>query len=81
MVLGKPHETGYQATAGTLDTLTDAATSHTDDPKTHLHAPADAPHAHGWLSRHFNTSVLTSKLEDLENKYHMVKYTSQLQWL
>ena len=74
MVLGQPHETGYKATAGTLNAVTDAATSHDNDPKAHIHAPADAPHAHNWLTRHFNTSALTSTLENLENKYHMGNY-------
>ena len=61
---------GFQASAAALNEVTDHATSHHEDPKNHLHQPADHGKSHSWVSKviHPNT------IELYESKFHMGNY-------
>ena len=74
-VLGEGHVLSYEASAAALKALTDATTSnHGMDPKQTLHTPANTNQGHSWLQSHFSISGMISKLDTLENSYHMGNY-------
>lgn len=51
-----------------INSVTDKATeSHHEDPKAHLHAPADAQHSHAWMRSLFPFN----SLEDMETSLHL----------
>lgn len=52
------------------DVTSKAASGHASDPKTHLHAPADHPDSHTWLSKHFPQAYL----ENIEANWHYGNY-------
>ena len=73
--LGEGHVLSYEASATALKALTEATTSnHGIDPQQTLHAPANTDQGQSWIQRHFNISGLTSKLDSLENNFHMGNY-------
>lgn len=54
-----------------LDAITDrASSSHKEEPKAHLHAPANEEHSHSWMKRLFPYG----NLEEMENAFHMGNY-------
>lgn len=54
-----------------LDSVTDkAAEAHHEEPKSHLHAPANADHSHAWMKRLFPFT----NLEEMESAFHMGNY-------
>ncbi|KAI9655082.1 MAG: hypothetical protein M1821_005565 [Bathelium mastoideum] len=60
----------FEATAAALESITDAATDHSADPKQTVHAPANHDHSHKWLQKIFPQS----SLETWESKMHMGNY-------
>lgn len=54
-----------------LNTVTDKASeSHHEEPKAHLHVPADTEASHSWMKRLFPYT----NLEEMENAFHMGNY-------
>lgn len=65
----RSHE-GFHASAQALDTITTSAVNHNEDPKSHLHRPANHAESHAWLSEVINHSTMAN----LETKFHMGNY-------
>lgn len=61
---------GFIASASALDQLTTRAENKNQDPKSHLHLPANHELSHTWLSKVFPAS----ELQHFETKYHMGNY-------
>lgn len=54
-----------------IDSVTDKTReSHHEDPKAHLHAPANAEHSHSWMRRLFPFD----NIEEMESAFHMGNY-------
>jgi len=77
MVTGEGHQStmqrtdeGFIASASALDQLTSSAENKNQDPKTHLHLPANHEFSHTWLSKVFPAS----ELQHLETRCHMGNY-------
>lgn len=49
---------------------TKASESHHEDPKTHVHAPADAEHSHAWMKRLFPFN----SVQEMESSMHLGNY-------
>ena len=63
-------QSGFEASATALESLTNAAAVHPEVPQMHLHRPADQESAHSWISKVFPASVV----DNYENKFHMGNY-------
>jgi phosphatidylserine decarboxylase len=60
----------FNATSAAFVEATDQASQHTQDPKAHIHLPAHAPEAHGFLHKYMSPAMA----EKLEAKMHMGNY-------
>ena len=66
---------GWKATSTALDSATDAAGVHSEDPKAHIHRPADHAGSHAWLSK----LLPSATVKHLENNYHLGNYVADRQ--
>ena len=71
-VAGKSLTTEHREAAEKLldQITTDAGSKHQEDPKDHVHAPANHARAHAW----FRSVFPKGSLEHLENGWHMGNY-------
>jgi len=68
---GSDQDNHFEASKNALESVTEAAANnHHQDPKDHLHKPADHADSHAWLSKHFPQAYL----ENVEAEWHMGNY-------
>lgn len=63
-------DTGFNASAGALDTLTTQALNHNNSPQSHIHGPATSEDSHVWLKK----ILPPATIENIEYRYHMGNY-------
>ena len=63
-------QANLDASAKALDSLTNAASFHSDLPESHIHRPANHESSHSWFAKVFPASTLDA----FENRFHMGNY-------
>ena len=67
-------EAGFDASSASLQSLTTAAENKNQDPKDHIHRPADHESSHSYLRGFTNLPGVSSTIGALENRFHLGNY-------